>query len=65
LETCCTDGDPEVGLVDEGGAEDAPAAVTLAACLEPKIADMMLPKTLISSSLVAASNAAFPASRLR
>src|SRR5262249_47175759 len=33
----------------EGPAEPA-AAVTLAACLEPKMADTMLPKTLIFSS---------------
>src|SRR5262249_45084865 len=34
---------------DEGDAEDdPPAPVTLAACLEPKMADTMLPKTLIS-----------------
>src|SRR5262245_30085491 len=33
---------------DGGGAEEEPAAaVTLAACLEPKIADTILPKTLI------------------
>src|SRR5262249_21883484 len=36
---------------DEGGGEDDPAAaVTPAACLEPKMADTMLPKTLIFSS---------------
>src|SRR5262249_40373184 len=35
---------------DGDGAEEPAAAVTLAACLEPKIADTMLPKTLISSS---------------
>src|SRR5262249_25541016 len=36
---------------DEGGAEDDPAvAVAPAACLEPKMADTMLPKTLIFSS---------------
>src|SRR5262249_20741337 len=38
---------------DEGGGEGDPAApVAGAACLEPKIADTMLPKTLISSSYV-------------
>jgi len=35
---------------DGGGAEEPAAAVTLAACLEPKIADTILPKTLILSS---------------
>jgi hypothetical protein len=35
---------------DGGGAEEPAAAVTLAACLEPKMADTMLPKTLILSS---------------
>src|SRR5262249_60644653 len=40
---------------DEAGGEDDPAAaVTLAACLEPKMADTMLPKTLILSSCVVA-----------
>src|SRR5262245_30602499 len=40
-------GDDAAG--DEGDAEDdPPAPVTLAACLEPKMADTMLPKTLIS-----------------
>src|SRR5262249_22540765 len=38
---------------DEGGGEgDLAAPVAGAACLEPKIADAMLPKTLISSSYV-------------
>src|SRR5262245_45997804 len=32
------------------GAEEPAAAVTLAACLEPKMADTILPKTLILSS---------------
>jgi len=35
---------------DGGGAEEPAAAVTLAACLEPKMADTILPKTLIFSS---------------
>jgi hypothetical protein len=36
---------------DEGGAEDGgAAAVVPAACFEPKMADMMFPKTLIFSS---------------
>jgi hypothetical protein len=35
---------------DGGGAEEPGAAVTLAACLEPKMADTILPKTLILSS---------------
>jgi hypothetical protein len=35
-------------LEDGGGVADPPAVgVTLAACLEPKIADTMLPKTLM------------------
>src|SRR5215472_10361109 len=42
--------EPAVG----GGAEEPAAAVTLAACLEPKMADTMLPKTLILSSCVVA-----------
>src|SRR5215467_14539033 len=37
---------------DGEGAEEPAAAVTLAACLEPKMADTILPKTLISSSYV-------------
>src|SRR5262249_26115443 len=48
----------------EGDGEDGPAAaVTPAACLEPKMADTMFPKTLILSSRVAfpASPAAPPA----
>ena len=32
------------------GAEEPAAAVTLGACLEPKMADTILPKTLILSS---------------
>ena len=37
--------------VDEGGMEDVPAVgVTPAACLEPKMADTMLPNTLMISS---------------
>src|SRR5262245_59192939 len=35
---------------DEGGAEEPAAAVTVAACLEPKMAETMFPKTLIFSS---------------
>src|SRR6516164_11543362 len=35
---------------DGEAAEEPAAAVTLAACLEPKMADTMLPKTLILSS---------------
>ena len=34
---------------DGGAAEESAAAVTLAACLEPKMADTILPKTLILS----------------
>src|SRR5262249_11905141 len=46
--------DAEVGR-DEGDGEDGPAAaVTPAACLEPKMADTMFPKTLIFSSCVVA-----------
>src|SRR5215831_4469232 len=52
---------PAAGAVDEEaaevpfadpaeGAEEAAGAVTLAACLEPKMADTILPKTLILSS---------------
>jgi hypothetical protein len=37
---------------DGGGAEEPAAAVTLAACLEPKMADTILPKTLIASSYI-------------
>src|SRR6516165_2662892 len=52
---------------DGGGAEEPAAAVTLAACLEPKMADTMLPKTLILSScfclLVSGQRPGFPASR--
>src|SRR5262249_58535 len=54
-------GGPAAGAVDgegaEGpfarppeGAEEPAAAVTVAACLEPKMADTILPKTLIFSS---------------
>ena len=40
-------GDADV-LEDGGGVADPPAVgATLAACLEPKIADTMLPKTLM------------------
>src|SRR5262249_62085430 len=43
------------GVRDEGEGEDGPApAVTPAACLEPKMADTMFPKTLIFSSCVVA-----------
>ena len=46
--------DPRAGRLvaeDEGAAVDPPAVgVTVAACLEPKIADTMLPKTLMVSS---------------
>ena len=35
---------------DGEAAEEPAAAVTLVACLEPKMADTMLPKTLILSS---------------
>src|SRR5262245_14629565 len=35
---------------DGAGPTEPAAAVTLAACLEPKMADTMLPKTLIFSS---------------
>jgi len=41
----------EVPFADPAeGAEEPAAAVTLAACLEPKMADTMLPKTLMLSS---------------
>src|SRR5215813_5835326 len=41
----------EVPFADPAeGAEEPAAAVTLAACLEPKMADTILPKTLILSS---------------
>src|SRR5215813_4205978 len=41
----------EVPFADPAeGAEEPAAAVTLAACLEPKMADTILPKTLIWSS---------------
>src|SRR5262249_30382366 len=56
-------GAPAAGAADGGGAEalfaepadgegpaEPAAAVTLAACLEPKMADTILPKTLILSS---------------
>src|SRR6516225_2209851 len=52
---------------DGGAAEESAAAVTLAACLEPKMADTILPKTLILSScfclLVSGRRPGFPASR--
>src|SRR6516162_4017920 len=49
---------------DGGGAEESAAAVTLAACLEPKMADTILPKTLILSSCFCSwSQASDPASR--
>src|SRR6516165_4812651 len=52
---------------DGGGAEEPAAAVTPAACLEPNIADTMLPKTLILSScfclLVSGRRPGFSASR--
>jgi hypothetical protein len=38
--------------MDGEGAEGPAAAVTLAACLEPKMADTMFPKTLIFSSYI-------------
>jgi len=38
---------PFAGPADGKGAEEPVAAVTPAACLEPKMADTMLPKTLI------------------
>jgi hypothetical protein len=49
---------------DGGGAEEPAAAVTLAACLEPKMADTILPKTLILSSWLCTcsqASARFPA----
>src|SRR5262245_24206637 len=65
---------PAVGAADGGaevpfaepaeGAEEPATAVTLAACLEPKIADTILPKTLILSScllLVFQTSAPLPA----
>src|SRR5215831_3203474 len=48
---------------DGGGAEEPAAAVTLAACLEPKMADTILPKTLILSSCFAPGLRHRPASR--
>jgi hypothetical protein len=41
---------PFAELADGEGADEAAAPVTLAACLEPKMADTMFPKTLIFSS---------------
>jgi hypothetical protein len=58
---------PFAGPADGGGSEEPAAAVTLAACLEPKMADTILPKTLILSSLLFAlrlgSAPGFPRSR--
>src|SRR5215468_6646233 len=50
---------------DEGGAEEPAAAVTVAACLEPKMADTILPKTLICSSYVCACSQTSAATFLR
>src|SRR5262245_47068974 len=47
------DGERAVAEPADGeGAEEPAAAVTLAACLEPKMADTILPKTLIFSSYI-------------
>jgi hypothetical protein len=43
---------PLAGPADGVAAEEPAAAVTLAACLEPKMADTMFPKTLIFSSYI-------------
>jgi|SRR6516225_1285828 hypothetical protein len=48
---------------DGGAAEEPAAAVTLAACLEPKMADTILPKTLILSSCLPLVSGQRPASR--
>src|SRR6516162_1746534 len=51
---------------DGGAAEEPAAAVTLAACLEPKMADTILPKMLILSSCFCSwsqASAGFPPSR--
>ena len=46
------DGEDALAESADGEGADEPAApVTLAACLEPKMADTILPKTLIFSSL--------------
>src|SRR6516165_8629246 len=53
---------------DGEGAEEPAAAVTLAACLEPKMADTILPKTLILSSCFCSrsqASAGFPPSERR
>src|SRR5262249_20935648 len=42
----------DANVADDCGEGDPAAPVAGAACLEPKIADAMLPKTLISSSYV-------------
>jgi hypothetical protein len=55
---------PFAESADGEGAEEPAAAVTLAACLEPKMADTILPKTLIFSSYFwSCSQATAPASR--
>src|SRR5262245_55549352 len=47
------DGEGAVAEPADGEGADEPAAgVTLAACVEPKMADTILPKTLISSSYI-------------
>src|SRR5262245_55537047 len=47
------DGEGAVAEPADGeGADEPAAAVTLVACLEPKMADTILPKTLISSSYI-------------
>jgi hypothetical protein len=43
---------PVAEPADGAGAGEPAAAVTLAACLEPKIADTMFPKTLIFFSSI-------------
>ena len=57
----------EVPFADPAeGAEEPAAAVTLAACVEPKMADTILPKTLILSScllLVRPANEGFALAR--
>src|SRR6516162_4648735 len=56
----------EVPFADPAeGAEEPAAAVTLAACLEPKMADTILPKTLIFFLLLAFGSPGYPPSRTK
>jgi hypothetical protein len=50
---------------EKAGEADPAPGVTLAACLEPKMADTMLPKTLILSSYVVAFSSFRAAPRAR